>query len=100
MEKRRSNLTSTVPSSTLNTNRVKKNPFLFTQSTENETTEEESDNFLDQTQQKLTISSDRNKYYQDRASSVQGIEKTMNNMYSLMTKMMQVVYEQRYLIEK
>jgi hypothetical protein len=52
------------------------------------------------TQQTVRMNDNKNKYYQERFTAVQGIEKTMHDLASMFNKMTQVVYEQRSMIEK
>jgi t-SNARE complex subunit (syntaxin) len=40
------------------------------------------------------------KYYEERTQAVQGIEKIMNDLSQMFTKMSQMVYEQRSMIER
>lgn len=48
----------------------------------------------------MTMSSNRNQYYQDRTNSVHTIEKTMGELASMFSRLGQLVYEQRSMIEK
>lgn len=41
-----------------------------------------------------------NQYYQDRTSAVQGIEKTLGDVASMFTRLGQMVYEQRSMIDR
>jgi len=52
------------------------------------------------TQSQMTMSSNRNQYYQDRTNSVHTIEKTMGELASMFSRLGQLVYEQRSMIEK
>ncbi len=41
----------------------------------------------------------KNQYYQDRTSAVQSIEKTMNELGSMFTRLSHIVYEHRSIID-
>jgi syntaxin 5 len=95
--KRINNLTG-AHSNTLS-NKKSHNEFIYTSIPNDE------DDILDidvslSTQSQMSMTSNRNQYYQDRTGAVQTIEKTMGELASMFSRLGQLVYEQRSMIEK
>jgi t-SNARE complex subunit (syntaxin) len=95
VEQRRSNLTST------KVNKNKRNEYYSAVPTNDD------DDVIDinvsigsQSTQAQISNGNRNQYYQDRMSAVQGIEKTMNDLSSMFSRLSHIVYEQRSMIDK
>jgi hypothetical protein len=95
VEQRRTNLTST------KINKNKRNEFYTALPTNDE------DDVIDinvsignQSTQSQITHDNKNQYYQDRTSAVQSIEKTMNDLSSMFSRLSHIVYEQRSMIDK
>lgn len=95
--KRINNLTGANSASALN-NKKTKNEYIYTSLPNDDDDILEVDSL--QTQSTLQMTSNKNQYYQDRSNSVQIIEKTMGELSSMFTRLGQLVYEQRSMIEK
>jgi syntaxin 5 len=80
-------------------NKKSKNEFVYTSIPNQE------DDILDidvglSSQSTMTTTTNRNQYYQDRTNAVHSIEKTLGELSSMFTRLGQMVYEQRSMIEK
>jgi hypothetical protein len=89
VEQRRSNLTNT------KVQKIKPNEYYQVLSTNDD--DEIIDINMSVSQQQMN-QGNKNQYYQDRASAVQSIEKTMNDLASMFSRLSHIVYEQRSMI--
>ena len=96
--RRINNLTGASSASALN-NKKSKNEYIYTSLPNDDDDILEVDSFT-QSQSTMQMTSNTNQYYQDRSNSVQIIEKTMGELSSMFTRLGQLVYEQRSMIEK
>lgn len=92
VEQRRSNLTGGIVNQKKN-----KNEYIYT-SVPNNDHEDVID--LENQQTTLQINNNKNVYHQERASAVQYVEKMMNDLSSMFSRISQIAYEQRSMIEK
>jgi t-SNARE complex subunit (syntaxin) len=90
VEQRRSNLTSS------KVQKMKTNEFYSAVPSNDEDEVIDVNMTISQTQ---ITHGNKNQYYQDRTSAVQSIEKTMNELASMFTRLSHIVYEQRSMIE-
>ena len=62
----------------------------------------DQDEFLDIENQQTTMhmESNRSVYYQERSNAVQYVERMMNDLSSMFSRISQIAYEQRSMIEK
>ena len=94
VEQRRSNLTSS------KINKSKQNEFYSAVPTNEEDDVIDINVSLNTSAQTQMTMGNRNQYYQDRTSAVQSIEKTMNDLSSMFSRLSHIVYEQRSMIDK
>lgn len=95
VEQRRSNLTGTQLS-----NKRTHNEFMYTSVPNNEEDDVIDINLSMSTQSTMQLTNNKNQYFQDRNSAVQGIEKMMGELSTMFTRLSHIVYEQRSMIEK
>jgi hypothetical protein len=95
VEQRRSNLTG---GKAQNGNGSKNGNYSYNPVPNND--DDEDVNISISTQSTMQMSTDRNQYYQERVNDVQSIEKSMNELSTLMTKVSQLTYDQRIMIDK
>ncbi len=91
VEQRRSNLSSNVMNQ-----RKPKNDNVYTNLPTND-----HEDFLElDNQLTMQINQNKNVYYQERSNAVQYVERMMNDLSTMFTRMSQIAYEQRSMIEK
>ncbi len=94
--RRINNLTGASSTCALN-NKKNKNEYIYTSLPNDDDDILEVDSIQAQSTMQMN---NTNQYYQDRSNSVQIIEKTMGELSSMFTRLGQLVYEQRSMIEK
>ena len=94
VEQRRSNLSSGISNQKKN-----KNEFVYTSLPNND---QDQDDLLELENQQTTmqLNSNRNVYYQERSNAVNYVERMMNDLSSMFSRISQIAYEQRSMIEK
>lgn len=55
---------------------------------------------LDNEQTTMQIDQNKNVYYQERSNAVQYVERMMNDLATMFSRISQIAYEQRSMIEK
>ncbi len=92
VEQRRSNLSS----SGMNQRKPKNNNVY----TSLPTNDQEDFLELDNEQTTMQIDQNKNVYYQERSNAVQYVERMMNDLATMFSRISQIAYEQRSMIEK
>lgn len=96
VEQRRSNLSGGV--SNLKKN---KNQYNYTSLPGNDQDKDQDDLLeLENQQTTMQFNSNRNAYYEERSNAVNYVERMMNDLSSMFSRISQIAYEQRSMIEK
>ncbi len=102
VEQRRNNL-----SGGINTLKKNKNEYVYTSLPNNDyynenDNQKDQDDLLELENQQTTIqfNSNKNAYYQERSNAVNYVERMMNDLSSMFSRISQIAYEQRSMIEK
>ena len=102
VEQRRNNL-----SGGINILKKNKNEYVYTSLPSNDNyndndNQKDQDDLLELENQQTTMqfNSNKNAYYQERSNAVNYVERMMNDLSSMFSRISQIAYEQRSMIEK